>query len=74
MPPPVVWLTGASRMTVEGALRKGIPGVEVSYFARGEDVPVEGVPAGKVVFAVGNLAGPGHALMKRVREEGTEYV
>jgi len=72
--PPTVWLTGASRLTVERALRKGLPGVEVSYFARGEDIPVDGVPAGKVVFAVGNLAGPGHALMKRVREEGTEYV
>ena len=72
--PPMVWLTGASRLTVERALRKALPGVEVSYFARGEDIPVDGVPAGKVVFAVGNLAGPGHALMKRVREEGTEYV
>jgi len=27
-----------------------------------------------VVFAVGNLAGPGHAIMKQVREEATDYV
>ena len=72
--PAAVWLTGASRLSTERALRKDMPEIEISYFARGEDIPVVDIPAGKVVFAVGNLAGPGHALMKRVREEGTEYV
>ena len=72
--PPVVWLAGASQMTTQRAILKGVPQAQISRFKTGEEVPVLQVPAGKVVFAVGNLAGPGHAIMKQVREEATDYV
>lgn len=72
--PPVVWLTGASQLTTRRAIVKGVPEAAVSCFDKGADIPLERVPAGKVVFAVGNLAGPGHVVMKRVREEAAEYV
>ena len=72
--PPVVWLAGASQMTTKRAILKGVPHAEILCFKSGEEVPVLDVPAGKVVFAVGNLAGPGHAIMKQVREEATDYV
>jgi len=72
--PPVVWLAGASQMTTQRAILKGVPQARISRFKTGQEVPVLQVPAGKVVFAVGNLAGPGHAIMKQVREEATDYV
>lgn len=72
--PPVVWLAGASQMTTQRAILKGVPNAQIRRFAAGEEIPIDTVPAGTVVFAVGNLAGPGHAIMKKVREEATEYV
>ena len=72
--PPVVWLAGASQMTTQRAILKGVPNAQIQRFAEGNEIPIDAVPAGKVVFAVGNLAGPGHAIMKKVREEATEYV
>lgn len=72
--PPVVWLAGASQVTTQRAILKGVPDADIRRFADGNEIPIDTVPAGKVVFAVGNLAGPGHAIMKRVREEATEYV
>jgi len=72
--PPVVWLAGASQMTTQRAILKGVPQAQISRFKTGEEIPVLQVPAGKVVFAVGNLAGPGHAIMKQVREEAADYV
>ena len=72
--PTVVWLAGASQMTTQRAILKGVPNAEIHRFADGNEIPIDDVPAGKVVFAVGNLAGPGHAIMKKVREEATEYV
>ncbi len=72
--PPVVWLAGASQATTQRAILKGVPNAQVRRFADGNEIPIDTVPAGKVVFAVGNLAGPGHAIMKKVREEATEYV
>jgi hypothetical protein len=72
--PPVVWLAGASQMTTGRAILKENPETQLLRFARGEDVPVCQVPAGKVVFAVGNLAGPGLTVMKWIREEAAEYV
>ena len=48
--------------------------MEIHRFKQGEDVPLNQVPQGKIVFAVGNVAGPGHVIMKRVREEAEDYV
>ena len=72
--PSTVWLTGASQLITRRAILKGVPEAAVSCFNRVEDIPMGQVPAGKVVFAVGNLAGPGHDIMKWVREEAAEYV
>ena len=72
--PSTVWLTGASQLITRRAILKGVPESAVSCFNRAEDIPMGQVPAGKVVFAVGNLAGPGHDIMKWVREEAAEYV
>ena len=72
--PPAVWLTGASQTATRRAIVKNAPETDVSCFDKGADIPLAGVPAGKVVFAVGNLAGPGHTIMEWVRKEAAEYV
>ena len=72
--PGRVWLLGASQMTVERRIRRDVPGVEVLGFRKAEELPLEGLNESTVVFAVGNVAGPGHALMKRIREEAVEDV
>lgn len=72
--PAQVWLLGASQRSVARTLLKRSPKLEICRFARAEDLPLDQIPQGKVVFAVGNVAGPGHDVMKRVREEGEAYV
>lgn len=72
--PGRVWLLGASQMTVERRIRRDVSGVEVLGFRKAEELPLEGLNESTVVFAVGNVAGPGHALMKRIREEAVEDV
>lgn len=72
--PSRVWLLGASQRAAARAIQKLVPKIEIRRFSQAGDLPLDQVPAGKVVFAVGNVAGPGHEVMKRVREEGEEYV
>jgi poly-gamma-glutamate synthase PgsB/CapB len=72
--PRRVWLLGAAQMTVERAIRRSVPGVEVVRYRQAEQLPLETIHAGSMVFAVGNLAGPGHKVMERVRKEGQDYV
>ena len=72
--PTQVWLLGASQPTVARTLLKRSPKLEIFRFSRAGDLPLDQIPQGKVVFAVGNVAGPGHDVMKRVREEGEAYV
>ncbi len=72
--PARVWLLGASQLTVARAVGRRLPGTELIRFTRSEEVPLDEVPESAVIFAVGNVAGPGHRLMERVREEGTEFV
>ncbi len=72
--PGRVWLLGASQMTMERRIRRDVPGVEVLGFRKAEELPLEGLDEKTVVFAVGNVAGPGHTLMKRIREEAVEDV
>lgn len=72
--PGRVWLLGASQMTMERRIRRDVSGVEVLGFRKAEELPLEGLNESTVVFAVGNVAGPGHALMKRIREEAVEDV
>ena len=72
--PGEVWLTGASQLTVSRRIRKAVPTASVRCFGRVDAVPLGEIPAGCVVFAVGNVAGPGHEIMERVRKEGRSYV
>lgn len=72
--PSRVWLLGASQRAVTRALRKTVPQLDVRRFSQVGALPLDQLPAGQVVFAVGNVAGPGHEVMRRVREEGEEYV
>lgn len=72
--PREVWLLGASQLTTARKLQRDIPQAVIRRFSRASDVPLQHLPAGKVVFAVGNVAGPGHEIMHQVREEGEVYV
>jgi len=72
--PARVWLLGASRRSAARTIAKKVPQAAISLFSQAGDLPLDQVAQGTVVFAVGNVAGPGHELMKRVREEGEEYV
>lgn len=72
--PAQIWLLGASQLTTARAIQKDLPQVKIQRFARAEELPLEQLPQNSVVFAVGNVAGPGHAVMKRVQEEGEIYV
>ena len=72
--PGEVWLTGASQLSVSRRIRKAVPEASVRCFDRADALPLGQIPAGRVVFAVGNVAGPGHEIMERVREEGMPYV
>lgn len=72
--PSQVWLLGAAQITVERSIRRNVPGAEVVRYRQAEQLPLEQAEADAVIFAVGNLAGPGHKVMERIRKEGQDYV
>lgn len=72
--PAQVWLLGASQLSTARAIQKSAGQTRLRRFSQAEELPLEQVTRGKVVFAVGNVAGPGHAVMKRIQEEGETYV
>jgi len=72
--PTQVWLLGASQRTAARAILKKAPHLEIRRFSRARELPLDQISRNTVVFAVGNVAGPGHEVMRRVRDEGEEYV
>ncbi len=70
--PDEVWLMGASQLAMSRAAIRDVPGVQVRRFSGAEQLPLEQVPETAVVFAAGNLAGPGRGLMERVRREARD--
>ena len=72
--PTQVWLLGASQRSAARAILKKAPLLEIRRFSHAGELPLDQIPQGKIIFAVGNVAGPGHEVMRRVREEGEEYV
>ena len=72
--PRRVWLLGAAQITVEHSIRRNVPGVEVVRYRQAEQLPLEQAGSDAVIFAVGNLAGPGHKVMERIRREGQDHV
>lgn len=71
--PQQVWLMGASRGYMKGQLKKKLPGAAVRELSDAALMPTD-LTKEQVIFAVGNLAGEGRALIARVREEGTDLV
>lgn len=72
--PQRVWITGASQVTVARALRKRLPDVILQRFSAAEELCFCELTEDKIVFAIGNVAGPGREVMERVKKEGREYV
>lgn len=72
--PAEVWLLGATHGYMKLNLARRLPGAGVTVFKRAADIDFTALQEGCAVFAVGNIAGEGRALMARVREEGTAYV
>ncbi len=74
LPAGEIWLTGAAQQAVRGKLRRRLPDTPVRLFPRAEQLPLDGVGPDALVFAVGNIAGPGKRLMELVKEVGTPDV
>lgn len=72
--PDRVWLLGTPQATVKKQLLRDGSIAAVTGFRRVKDVPLEQATDKTVVFAVGNVAGAGHDLMKRIREVAEEDV
>lgn len=72
--PQEIWLLGASRSYMQRGLARHLPDAQVTWFARAQDLDFSGLDQNCAVFAVGNIAGEGRALMERVRKEGIAFV
>ena len=72
--PEEIWLIGASQRAVRRTLRHILPDTPVRLFPGAEALPLDSRGADTMIFAAGNLAGPGKALMERVRKEGEQSV
>lgn len=70
--PAEVWLAGASRGYMRFRLeRRGIPARLIPQTA---ELDFAGLEQDSVIYAIGNIAGEGRALMARVEKEGTRIV
>lgn len=72
--PAQTWLLGASQRSAARIILKKMPHLELHRFSHAANLPLDQISSDKIIFAVGNVAGPGHEVMKRVREEGEAYV
>lgn len=71
--PDAVWLTGSGRQAAAAALaRKGVGSVCV--YKNAESLPLTEQSEGTLIYAIGNIAGPGIDLMARVEKEGKRDV
>lgn len=70
--PREVWLLGAS----QGYMRARLEGrsILVKDFSSAGALDFSGLDEGCAVFAIGNIAGEGRAVLARVEEEGTPFV
>ena len=72
--PEEIWLLGASQQAVRRRLERVLPGTPVHCYQSAAAVPLESRGEDTLIFAAGNLAGPGKDLMERVKQEGTADV
>ena len=69
--PEEVWLLGDG----SAAARRRLRGVSAVHICRSVSrLPLDEFPAGTLVYAIGNIAGPGMELMERIGKEGTPLV
>lgn len=72
--PQEVWLMGAARGYMRRGLERRLPDAKVTGYPNAAALDLGKLLPGDTVFAIGNIAGEGRALIARVREEGTPYV
>jgi len=72
--PQQVWLLGASQGYMTCGIRRKVPGAVIRNMRSVWEIRPKELKGDQVLFAVGNVAHDGRALMTLVREEGTELV
>lgn len=72
--PEEVWLLGAARNYMKRSLARRLPEARVTWFSSVNDLDVSRLTEEHAVFAVGNIAGGGRALISRLKEEGVPFV
>lgn len=72
--PDEVWLMGASRGYMKRGVRRLFPDIPVQELKSAAELSVNELTEEHVIYAIGNIAGEGRALMERVRKEGTVLV
>lgn len=72
--PREIWLTGASQEAARRGLERALPGTPVRLFRDVGTLPLSERGENTLIFAAGNLAGPGKALLQQAEEEGEPYV
>ena len=63
--PEEVWITGGARGAVCREIKKRLPGTPVYSLGSEKEVPLDRTGSDTVIFAAGNLAGPGRSLIER---------
>lgn len=72
--PQEVWLLGAVRSYMKRGLARHLPTAKVTWFSSAGALDFSHLNEHCAVFAVGNIAGEGRALMDRVTKEGVPFV
>ncbi len=72
--PAQVWLMGASQGYMRRGLARGLPRTTVRGIQHPEQIDLAALTGRQVIFAVGNIAEGGRALMTWVREVGKTIV
>lgn len=70
--PETVWLFGAAQSVVTRRIKCSLPGVQICRFRYVKELDFAEMPPEALIFAVGNIAGAGRELMRRVREESED--
>lgn len=72
--PARILLLGASKGYLRRRLSRLLPGTPAAFLPTAQALDDAMPPEGGVVFAVGNIAGEGRALIAKIRKEGTPLV
>ena len=72
--PSQVWLMGAGKGYMHQKLEKLLPHAQVVDISDTKQLTPENMPENAVIFAIGNIAHEGRAVMEIIRRDGTELV